>query len=116
MNRIQAVRRQGQTYCELCKDKRPIIRFGAGRSYVVVCPTDDSHVLSIAQSQFDILLERWRQGEQLFSLEGLIFANTLRVKRRKDPERWDYGEDSRGVIRIGSEWWPGLQKDDKEQK
>jgi phage recombination protein Bet len=67
------------------------------------------------KSQFSEYLERWRKGERLFSLEDLIFTNTLRVLQRKDPERWDYEVRSDGaVIRIGREWWLGLTKGEME--
>ena len=108
MNRIQADKLRQKAYCEQCPGKSPVIRFGPDRSYVVECPTDSAHELTVAKSQFSELMASWRRGERLMGLQGLIFTNTLRVLQRKNPERWDYEEDGSGhVLRIGKEYRGG---------
>lgn len=120
MNRLEAEKLARKAYCEQCPDKRTVINLAAppDRGYTVVCPTelldrlaglDTTHPLSVAPSQFAKYLERWRQGERLFSLEGEVFGKALRKMQRGDPVKWDYeATPEQGVIRIGHEWWPGL--------
>ncbi len=117
MNYLAAEKLARKAYCAEadCARSRVVVRMAMDtRAYTVECSRNKEHPLSVAKSQFCEYLQRWRQGERLFSLEDLIFTNSLRVMRRKDPERWDYEIGSNGaVIRIGREMWPGLKQEEK---
>lgn len=96
-----------------CGRGSPVIRMEKDGYHVVgyrvECPVSAGHPLAVTKSLFRSFLDRWRQGERLFGLDGLMFSNTLRVSDR------DYEEDGTGaVIRIGREWWPGYEKKEEE--